>query len=409
MYTPANTSRIHAVDALRGFALAGITIAHMLEQFIAAPRPQGEVWGITPTVFDQAIQAVGFLLISGKFFSIFSLLFGISFAIMMLNAEKRGQAFSGRFLWRLTLLFAIGLVHTLFYRGDILTVYAVIGLSLPLFYRLPDKVLWVVALVLFAGFGRAAFFLITGADTLLPFAWTPESPVVADYIQTLKGGSLLDVFALNLTQGLATKFDFQVAVGGRGYLTLAYFLVGIWLVRSGIVGDIANRLAAVKKAFFYSIGAALVFLLLTIGIFVTLPQPLDMTSWRFALGMTAYDLLGIALTVTLICAFLWLYLKKPDGKLNALAPYGRMALSNYLLQTLIGTFIFYGWGLGLLGKLHEWQTLLIALAVIYLQIKISAWWLSHYRYGPLEWAWRCGTYVKRMPLKVERNSSSPQL
>src|SRR5690606_8105718 len=143
------------------------------------------------------------------------------------------------------------------------------------------------------------------------------------------------------------------------------------------------------------------FLLLTIGSFVTLSQPVDMTSWHFVLGMTFYDLLGVALTVTFICAFLWIYLKKPEGKLNALSPYGRMALTNYLMQTLIGTFIFYGWGLGLLGKLHEWQTLLIALVLIYLQIKFSAWWLSRYRYGPLEWAWRCGTYGKRVPLVAE--------
>ncbi|MDO3384765.1 DUF418 domain-containing protein [Gilvimarinus sp. SDUM040013] len=86
----------------------------------------------------------------------------------------------------------------------------------------------------------------------------------------------------------------------------------------------------------------------------------------------------------------------------------RLALSNYLLQTLIGTSIFFGWGLGLglVGSLHEWQTLLIALLIIYLQIKISAWWLSRYRYGPLEWAWRCGTYFKGIPFKVERSAGS---
>ena len=392
------SSRIHAVDALRGFALAGITIAHVLEQFIGAPRPPGDAWGVEPTMLDSVIQAVGFLFISGKFFSIFSLLFGISFAIMMMNAEARGQTFSGRFMWRLTLLFAIGLVHALFYRGDILTVYALLGFSLPLFYRLSDKALWAIALLLFAGVARVIYLALASSESLLPFDYSPESPVVAEYISTLKTGSLLAVFHTNLMQGLLAKYDFQVALFGRGYLTLAYFLVGIWLVRSGLVGDLAMRRAQVKKICLWSLAAAAVFTLLTLASFVTLPQPLDMASWHFAMGITFYDLLGVAFTVTLVSGFLWIYLKNPAGRLNALAPYGRMALSNYLVQTLIGTFIFYGWGLGLLGQLHEWQTLPLALVLIFIQIKLSAWWLKQYRYGPLEWLWRCGTYRQRLPL-----------
>ncbi len=397
-------TRIHTVDALRGFALAGITVAHMLEQFIAAPRPEGDAWGVTPTVLDNALQSLGFLLISGKFFSIFALLFGISFAIMMVNAEKRGTAFGGLFVWRLTLLFAIGVLHSMFYRGDILTVYAVIGLALPLFYRLSDRALWCVALLLFAGLGRAAFLLLTGKDTLLPYAWMPDSPVVADYVHTLKTGSLIDVFSTNLTQGMATKYDFQLAVGGRAYLTLAYFLVGIWLVRSGVIGDLENRRRAVKRLCVYALLAAVLFLLLVAGSFVTLPQPIDMTSWHFAMGMAFYDLMGVALTALIVGLFLLWYLKKPEGMLNALSPYGRMALTNYLTQTLIGTFVFHGWGLGLLGQLHEWQTLLLALAIIYVQIKVSTWWLARYRYGPLEWAWRCGTYRQRLPLRWHKTA-----
>jgi len=400
MDAPTSPSRIHALDALRGFALAGITLAHMIEQFIAAPRPPAEIWGVTPTLLDQVIQGLNFLLISGKFFSIFSLLFGISFAIMMTNAERRGQAFRGRFIWRLVLLAGLGLLHALFYRGDILTVYALIGLSLPLFYQLSNRVLWVLALLLFVGAGRVIFLLLTGTDTLLSFSWNlPDSPVVVEYIQTLREGTPMDVFALNLTQGMATKWDFQLAVGGRGYLTLAYFLMGIILVRSGLVGHIAQRGANLKKLFWSSLGAAVVFLLLTIGSFATLAEPIDMTRWNFVLGMVCYDLLGVALTLMLISGFLWRYLHKPEGKLGKFSAYGRMALTHYLLQTLVGTFIFYGWGLGLLGKLHDWQTLLLALVLVYLQIQLSLWWLSRYRYGPLEWVWRCGTYLKWVPLK----------
>ena len=138
MQLTSPNKRIEAVDALRGFALAGIVFAHMIEQYIATIRPI-EGWLVEPDIFDQIVSAFHGFFIMGKFFSIFAVLFGMSFAIMMGNAAAKGRSFSGRFIWRLAILGAIGFVHSLFYRGDVLTIYVAIGFCLPLFYSSFDS------------------------------------------------------------------------------------------------------------------------------------------------------------------------------------------------------------------------------------------------------------------------------
>lgn len=404
----AADNRLGAVDALRGFALAGIVVAHMIEQFIGAPRPtQG--WLVESNVIDKVISTLGFLVISGKFFSIFAVLFGMSFALMMGTAAKKGSNFSGRFLWRLGILFLFGVLHTLLYRGDILTVYVVIGLLLPLFYNVPDKWLWAVSIVLFLGLGRFLFFIVTGSSTFLGYELSPESPVVIDYVATLKNGSLLDILRENFANGFYTKFDFQFAFAGRGYMTLAYFLVGMWLIRNGIMHRLADNKGAMKKILLWSLGAAVLSYLLLFASATQMAQPMDLATWPAVLMFTFYDLGNLALTAFLICGFLLLYLRRPSGVLSRLAPYGRMALTNYLLQTVIGTFIFYGWGLGLLGELHDWQTLLLAFVVVVVQVRLSIWWLARFNYGPAEWLWRCATYFKPVPLLAAPKISKDEL
>ncbi len=131
MQTSLPVNRIDAVDALRGFALAGIVFAHMIEQFLAAPRP-AEGWLVEPNLADHLVNAFNGIFIMGKFFSIFAVLFGMSFAIMMGNAAAKGRSFSGRFVWRLAILLLFGFLHSLLYRGDILTVYVAVGFCLPL-------------------------------------------------------------------------------------------------------------------------------------------------------------------------------------------------------------------------------------------------------------------------------------
>jgi uncharacterized protein len=387
--------RIDAVDALRGFALAGIVFAHMIEQFIATMRPV-DGWLVEPIIFDHLVNGFHFFFIMGKFFSIFAVLFGISFAIMMGNAAARGHRFSGRFIWRLVLLFAFGFVHSLIYRGDILTIYAVIGFCLPFFYRVPGKVLWFIVVLLLLGAGRYLFYLVTGTSSFLSYEVSPESPVVAAYVELLKTGSFVEIARENFINGFINKADFQLAVFGRAYLTLAYFLVGMWLVRSGIIGNLEANKPLIRKTLQWSLGLCVVFFVLMALSFTFIPDLMEFKNWLAVFAFVFYDLFNTAFTALLMSGFLLLFLRSPAGWAGSLAPFGRMALSNYILQSLIGTFVLYGWGLGLVGQLHDWQTFLLGVFVILFQIRVSRWWLSRYYYGPLEWLWRYGTFFRKV-------------
>ena len=398
MTSHTSPERLNAVDALRGFALAGIVVAHVLEQFIAAPRPAND-WWVESNLADTIISGLSFFLVSGKFYSMFAVLFGMSFAIMMGNAAQRGSSFSGRFVWRLTILAVFGFLHALVYRGDILTVYVLIGLVLPVFYRVPSKWLWIIAGLLFVGLGRWLFFLFTGKTSLLPYPMTPESPVVHAYVDVLKTGTFWDVVKINFTQGFASKYDFQLGIVGRGYLTLAYFLVGMWLVRAGIMHKLEDYKKKIRLLMFCALGSTVVSIGLMAATFSTIVDQTNLATWGAVFAFTFFSLTNVSLTAFLMCGFLLLYLRWPTGWLASFAPYGRMALSNYLMQSLIGTFVLFGWGLGMLGEFHDWQMLIFAFLLIFFQIRLSLWWLSKFQYGPLEWLWRCATYFKAVKLR----------
>ncbi|CAN0598703.1 unnamed protein product [Ectocarpus sp. 12 AP-2014] len=118
------------------------------------------------------------------------------------------------------------------------------------------------------------------------------------------------------------------------------------------------------------------------------------------IGLSALDIANTAQTFLWIAVFVLLYKKaKPEKWLSKLAPYGRMALTNYVLQSIIGTFLLYGWGLGLLGELRQAYTLLLALVLVALQMWLSKLWLQNFKYGPLEWLWRSLTFFKIFPFR----------
>lgn len=396
--------RYQSIDALRGFALAGIVFAHMMKHYIASAHPETGMEKVFQGTIDQVVNGIVMFFIVGKFFALFSVLFGLSFFLQMDRAGQRGVNYAMTFLWRLILLFLIGYLHHLFYRGDILTIYAFVGIFLIPLYGLSTKVLLYLAGIIFAGTGSYLIYYFFGTTSLFEStSGAPDAVGLQVYFDTLKHGSLIDVFAHNATEGMLNKLDFQFGLVGRGYLTLGYFIIGLWLGKIGIF----QALGAYKK----QIGH---FMLILIGVFIILivfggglgylanssAQGLEWDSWMMRFLNTIGGLINTVILGWIIGGFLLLFLKRPDSSFfQWMAPYGKMALTNYIGQSLIATFFLYGWGLGFLGEIRAVYMFLLSFVLVGFQVVFSLYWLKYFKYGPLEWLWRSATYGKWQPLK----------
>ena len=349
---------------------------------------------------DNILQGITNFLIRGKFFALFSILFGLSFAIQMQSAERKNENFSKRFLWRAVLLFAIGYVHQLFYRGDILTIYAILAPFIIPFYKINNKWILLIAGLFFLSIPRFIAYALIGNDSLFGLESGMQTPAEETYFEVLQSGSLLDIFSQNSVYGMKTKMNFQLSFFSRFYLTFGYFLLGLWIGKVGIFSQIEGKLSFIKKTMYWSLGAMVVCFGFTAVTFSTAPQPPDFTHWQHVLGINFFDWFNTVMTIVIICAFILLYRKNWWHKrLSFFAPYGRMALTNYILQTLIGTFLLFNWGLGYIGQIRSLYLFLIGIVLIILQTWFSKWWLDRYKFGPLEWLWRSGTYLKWQQFK----------
>ncbi len=373
----------------------------MTEQYIAS-APTDNLMEVTNGLVDQILSGmIGFFII-GKFFALFSILFGLSFFIQMESASKKGQNFAGRFLWRICLLFIIGYIHQLFYKGDILTIYALLAPFLIPFYRMPNKWVLFVAGICLISIPRFISYAILGTESAFGFPSFMDfnNELNTSYITTLKEGSITAVFSTNAGQGMLQKMDFQIGFFARFYLTFGYFLIGLWLGKIGLFQKVKENLPKVKKWLKRIIIFFILALLVTGGLFAISPQPINFENWLHVIAINAYDWSNIGLTAIILCSFILIYMKSWGEKfLSFFAPYGRMALTNYVLQSIIGTSILFGWGLGYLGKVQTLYLVLMAIILIALQAWLSRIWLNHFRYGPLEWLWRSATLGKMQPFK----------
>jgi len=201
------------------------------------------------------------------------------------------------------------------------------------------------------------------------------------------------------------KLDFQLGVFGRGSLTFAFFLLGLYAGKLKFFEKFRDYRKKLFEGLYISIGLLLVAFVL-MGFLFYLGNKEggqgapDFESWTTMFALSAYDLSNLFMTFIIVIGFLLFYMK-PKGErfLSKFKAYGRMALTNYFVQTIIGTAILYGWGMGYIGELRNIYTFLIGLGIILLQMLFSLWWLSRFKYGPLEWLWRSLTYFKLFPFK----------
>jgi uncharacterized protein len=285
-------SRIEIIDVLRGFTLLGIILVHFTEQYYAGQPPKiHENFG-AHNLADMIVQGFIGIFISGKFFMIFSFLFGISFFIQ-LDKSDGSPTFLLRFAWRLIVLFMIGFVHHLHYRGDILTIYAVLGFGLLLCYKLPDKFLLIAALLLVFNFPAIIQRTVDASspsNSVDPFL-SADQTTLEIYYNTLKSGSYLDILRANYFE-FKTKFDFQI-LSGRLYITMGLFLLGLYAGRKKVFGNIPFFKKLIRYGLWTLLGCVIFAGLLALIIFVA---KVEMTqSFQFLLGGIVYDVFNAAL------------------------------------------------------------------------------------------------------------------
>ena len=383
------SDRHQLLDALRGFALLGIVIANypvMAYWIFLSPEDQA----LRPfSDFDPFIKDLEAILIQGKFYSIFSLLFGIGFGIFMV---RNGTS---RFLRRMLVLAVIGAIHLrFFWEGDILLLYALIGLTLPLFNKLPDRwLLGIAAVLLVIPIGLE--YLVEERIYNLP------EQLWSSYGRAMEATGLDDkaYFAGGLNEFLtfrSVSWQGRVAhvIGDhRAPKVLALFLIGLFVARRGIFRDPGSHRGLLRNTVL--IGGS-------IGLAATLFEVLNVTGEEYV-KRTALLAIGTAPLALAIAAAFTLVWQRERGRrvLDLLSPAGRMALTNYLGQTLIGQLLFSGVGLALGAQLSLTAIVAIAIAVFIFQVLISRWWLARFQFGPFEWIWRMLTYGQWIALRKQ--------
>jgi uncharacterized protein len=385
----AGTERLVSLDVLRALALFGVLIVNLLTEFRVSIFEQflGPASG---SPWDRRIDRAVAVAVESKAFALFSFLFGVGLAIQFDRARRGRRAFAPQIARRLSTLLALGLVHlVVVWNGDILTEYAIAGAFVALLVGLPRP--WLLPL--------AAIFLAVYVSPLPfpdPFP-TSDALVthIADANRAYGGGGFPTVLAFRIHE-LPPILALDLAALPR---TLALFSLGAWAWRIGVFerpSDYHRLLGGTA-----GLGIALGGLACAWGDGLFGDMQPGAEAWR-----SLVDGLGTVALALGYGAGLLLLFERPVARraLAPLAPLGQMALTNYLLQSVIFGFVFYGYGLGQFGKMSVTRATQLGVLVYLAQIAASAWWLGRFRFGPVEWAWRCVTYKAWQPMRSTSQS-----
>jgi uncharacterized protein len=387
--------RIEVLDTIRGFALLGIFIMNMpafnTSLFLGFDEAMWPHW------WDRGTETVRDVIFSGKFNSMFSMLFAIGFTIQLGRLEAREPERATRiYLRRLFWLFAFGVVHAcVFWAGDVLHMYALLGLLLLALRRVPDRA--IVALIILCLLHPTILGLIRMAtakpeDIQLIIAVTQQA-ISADNA-AFGHGTFLDT-ARRSTQAMITFYEYPMRLGMfAGYVQFfTTVLLGLLLGRHRFFQNVAAQLPLIRRIQWWALGIGLI---CGSGFVVwrsVSVNPMEPSVWRilamtgYVLGRISIMIFYVATIVRAVCNERW------RQRLAPITLAGRMPLTNYLLQTLIGITLFYHWGLGLWGEVGPGLDLVLAVAIFFLiQVPLTRWWLSRYQRGPMEHLWRVLTY-----------------
>lgn len=381
------TPRIEVVDALRGFAVLAIILIHNVEHFNLYHFPD---WGIPYLKeVDSFMWDATFFLFAGKAYAIFALLFGFSFYIQYNNRRQKGEDFFWRFLWRLCLLFGFGMLNALFYPGDILTLYAIVGITLLPVRKLSNKALIIIATVLMIQpleIGKLVYACI--------YPEFVSAGSMRDYwsltMEGLKSTSLLTTMYHNIAYGEVFSLTWAWD-NGRFFQSSSLFMIGMLLGRNArFIGS------AISTSFWKRVLIVAVICFIPLHILrISLPE-MELTQGMLA---PVSAMVGSWTNVTFMAIwissfFLLWYHTRFQKVLSGLVSYGKMSLTNYISQGIIGSFLYFCYGLALYQYLGATFSFLVGLSLFTLQLYFCKWWLKTHRYGPLEGLWHKWTWIK---------------
>lgn len=399
--------RLVHIDILRGLALLGILLVN-ISNFKSPTMPSMPASG---SAIDRWADALISLLVEGKFYPIFVFLFGMGVALQSMRLEAKGIPTKRVLVRRLLVLLLIGIAHAvLIWSGDILALYALTGLVLMLFHTAHPKTLLTVAIVLWSlqmvccGAPTGVFWALQ-TDTEMQKFLQPANQSLAEAFRQISERALRAYAQGSYLEAVRYRVAEWLRIVVLGYTMFlpniaSMFLLGVYAARTGLLHNLENsrqiwsKLALVLVPVGLAINALYAYTVVAGGV-----------KHNLAALMAAFWLntvFGPVLSVGYIALFA-LLLRSPEQqkRLQWLASMGRLALSNYLLQSIVCTLIFYNYGLGLYGKVNTAAGVVMALAIFSLQAMLSVWWTQRYRFGPAEWLWRTLTYGRRQPMRLQ--------
>lgn len=398
----SQSERLDHIDIIRGLAIFGILLVNMAH----FSYPDLYLYLIGPDNFfqtgwnkaDQLTRTLLDIFVQMKFITMFSFLFGFGMMIMMERATARGQKFIPLYVRRLFWLFVFGTIHAFFiWDGDILMDYALLGLILILFRNSKPKTLFIWAISLYMLFLIPIILVQSTAfienEDLM--AWEDDLKQESEKeakqaLEIYGGGTFSDI----VNQRIHDRLFYMSMNGSLSFNPILYFftnipyfsmfLLGMYTAKRKLLHDITKHRRLFKTICY-------------IALFIGLP-------FNILYGLfhhEVYLLIGAPLLMLGYMTLIIILLDKPIGRriLNPLKAVGRTAFTNYIMQSLIATTLFYNYGLGLYGKVYPFMGLWISLAIFIIQLVISHWWLKRFSFGPLEWLWRILTYKKMFSIR----------
>lgn len=379
-------SRIDVADVLRGFAVMGIVLLHTIEHYNFYSFPDTSQQCTLLNFTDKAIWDGLFFTFGGKAYAIFALLFGFSFFIQDDNQRLQGRDFRLRFCWRLVLLFVLGNINAVFFTAEVLVLFSLVGFVLVATCRMSDRAVFIIATVCLLQPLHWIYLILAAADPAFTLPNIPTAELWSATTAAQNQTSFLEMVRVNLVQGqlasLAWAWD-----NARFFQTAALFMYGMLIGRRGLFTE--------QKADFWLkvLAWSLVAFFPLYGLSDMLPDYIRSQAALSSLQLIVSSLHKCAFMFILVSGIILIYYRSNLRTfMSKISPFGRMSLTNYITQSIIGSAIFYHWGLGLQGTTT--QSLAIGVVIFIVQLTFCRYWMRSHKHGPLEYLWKRATWLK---------------